>query len=82
MTEDAQGGVAEDDLPAVFWDQMPNNKDNSDLAAINALIDEQTAEERAESYKVRQVASVRHYQRSYSRKPSCRQVYCRREQLL
>ena len=52
MTEDARGEMPEGDLPAVFWDQMPENKDNSDLAAINALIDEQTPEERAESYKV------------------------------
>ena len=48
-SDDAPGG----DLPAVFWDEMPSDKDNADLAAINALIDEQTPEERAESYKVR-----------------------------
>lgn len=41
-----------EDLPAVFWDDMPANKDNADLAAINALIDEQTPVERAESHKV------------------------------
>ena len=43
----------EQDLPAVFWDEMPSNKDNADLAAINALIDEQTPAERAESHKVK-----------------------------
>ena len=42
----------DDDLPAVFWDEMPSNRDNADLAAINALIDEQTPAERAESHKV------------------------------
>lgn len=42
------------DLPAVFWDKMPPNKDNADLAAINALIDEQTPAERAESHKVQE----------------------------
>ena len=41
-----------EDLPAVFWDEMPSNKDNTDLAAINALIEEQTPAERAESHKV------------------------------
>lgn len=46
-------GANEGDLPAVFWDEMPSDKDNADLAAINALIDEQTPEERAESHKVR-----------------------------
>ncbi len=44
-----------EDLPAVFWDEMPTNKDNVDLAAINALIDEQTPVERAESHKVHQL---------------------------
>ena len=48
----------DDDLPAVFWDEMPPNKDNADLAAINALIDEQTPAERAESHKVRNMACV------------------------
>lgn len=42
----------DEDLPAVFWDAMPSNNDNADLAAINALIDEQTPAERAESHKV------------------------------
>lgn len=40
-----------DELPAVFWDQMPENENNADLAAINALIEEQTPAERAESHK-------------------------------
>ena len=49
----AETGADEvDGLPAVFWDKMPTNKDNVDLAAINALIDEQTPVERAESHKV------------------------------
>ena len=48
----------EQDLPAVFWDEMPSNKDNADLAAINALIDEQTPAERAESHKVKKSVCV------------------------
>lgn len=48
-------GTAVEDLPAVFWDEMPTNKDNVDLAAINALIEEQTPVERAESHKVHQL---------------------------
>ena len=51
----AGGATIAEDLPAVFWDEMPTNKDNVDLAAINALIDEQTPVERAESHKVHQL---------------------------
>ena len=53
MLEAQPSHTNEEDLPAVFWDEMPTNKDNADLAAINALIEEQTPEERAESHKVR-----------------------------
>lgn len=53
MPDDTNDAASSGDLPAVFWDEMPSDKDNADLAAINALIDEQTPEERAESYKVR-----------------------------
>ena len=52
----AGGATIAEDLPAVFWDEMPTNNDNVDLAAINALIDEQTPVERAESHKVHQLA--------------------------
>ena len=41
-----------DDLPAAFWDEYPKNADHPDLAAINALLEESTPEERAETYKV------------------------------
>ncbi len=52
------GGAGEpplrpDDLPAAFWDAYPENADNPDLAAINALLEESTPEERADTYKVR-----------------------------
>lgn len=53
MSEAQPSGMKDEDLPAVFWDEMPANKNNADLAAINALIEEQTPEERAESHKVR-----------------------------
>lgn len=51
MSEAQPSGMKDEDLPAVFWDEMPANKNNADLAAINALIEEQTPEERAESHK-------------------------------
>ena len=44
--------AGEEELPAVFWDKMPSDENNADLAAINALIEEQTPAERAESHKV------------------------------
>ncbi len=41
-----------DNLPAAFWDEYPENKDeNLDLAAINAILEESTPDERAETYK-------------------------------
>ena len=58
MPDDTKDAAHSGDLPAVFWDEMPSDKDNADLAAINALIDEQTPEERAESYKVRSCWSL------------------------
>ena len=43
-----------DNLPAAFWDEYPEHpEDNVDLAAINALLEECTPDERAETYKVR-----------------------------
>lgn len=43
-----------DNLPAAFWDEYPEHpEDNVDLAAINALLEESTPEERAETYKAR-----------------------------
>jgi hypothetical protein len=44
-------GLRPDDLPALFWDEMPEGEDNADLAAINALIEETTPEERAAGFK-------------------------------
>lgn len=41
-----------DEIPALFWDEMPDDPDNPDMAAIQAIIDESTPEERANSYKV------------------------------
>ena len=44
-------GLRPEDVPALFWDEMPEDTDNPDLAAINALIEESTPEERAENFK-------------------------------
>ena len=52
----ADGKLRNDDLPAAFWDAYPENPDNADLQAINALLEESTPEERAETYKVRRPA--------------------------
>jgi hypothetical protein len=42
-----------ENLPAAFWDALPENGDeNPDMAAINALLEESTPEERAENFKV------------------------------
>lgn len=41
------------DLPALFWDSIPEKaEDHPDYAAFQALEDESTPEERAESLKV------------------------------
>lgn len=42
---------ADQGLPALFWDDMPDNEDNPDLAAINAIIEDTSPEERAEGFK-------------------------------
>lgn len=39
------------DVPALFWDELPEDSDNPELAAIKAIIDESTPEERALSFK-------------------------------
>ena len=49
----AEEKLRNDDLPAAFWDAYPENPDNTDLQAINALLEESTPEQRAETYKVR-----------------------------
>eukprot|EP00890_Picochlorum_soloecismus_P006381 jgi/Picsp_1/6744/NSC_04085-R1_tetratricopeptide repeat protein 4 homolog len=40
-----------DGLPALFWDEMPEGEGNADLAAINAIIDETSPEERVSGFK-------------------------------
>ena len=41
-----------EELPALFWDDMPDNaEENPDMAAINAIIDETSPEERAMGFK-------------------------------
>lgn len=43
-----------DNLPAAFWDEYPEHpEENVDMAAINALLEESTPDERAETYKAR-----------------------------
>ncbi|KAK9806833.1 hypothetical protein WJX72_004164 [[Myrmecia] bisecta] len=44
--------MTQEDLPAVFWDEIPEDEAHPDAAAINALQAESTADERAETYKV------------------------------
>lgn len=39
------------EVPALFWDELPSGEDNLDAAAIQAIIDETTPEERAEGFK-------------------------------
>jgi tetratricopeptide (TPR) repeat protein len=38
-------------LPALFWDDMPEDKDNPDLAAINSIIEETSPNERVLGFK-------------------------------
>lgn len=45
--------LQDEDLPAAFWESLPEDEDNADLAAIRALEAESTPEERAENFKVR-----------------------------
>ena len=45
-----------DNLPAAFWDEYPQDSKNVDLAAINAILEESTPDERAETWKVTQPA--------------------------
>jgi hypothetical protein len=41
------------DLPALFWDSMPDNpEEHPDYIALKALEEESTPEERAENFKV------------------------------
>ena len=47
------GELRDEDLPAAFWETLPDDNSNADLAAIRALEAESTPEERAENYKVR-----------------------------
>lgn len=41
-----------DEVPALFWDDMPEDPNNPDLLAIQAINEESTPEERALSFKV------------------------------
>ena len=47
-------GLRNEDVPALFWDTLPEeDSENPDAAAIRAIIEESTPEERAEGFKVR-----------------------------
>ena len=48
--------VNDEDLPAAFWENLPSDESNADLAAIRALEAESTPEERAENFKVSGIA--------------------------
>jgi hypothetical protein len=50
----AGGGLDNADLPALFWDSMPEGaQQHPDMMALEALKEECTPEERAETFKVR-----------------------------
>ncbi len=41
------------DVPALFWDEMPENAENHpDMLALQSIIEEYTPEERAANFKV------------------------------
>ncbi|KAL6779418.1 CNS1 [Auxenochlorella protothecoides x Auxenochlorella symbiontica] len=46
-----EAGLRNEDLPALFWDELPNDPEHPDAMAIKAIIDESTPEDRAESFK-------------------------------
>ena len=55
LPRDAAGNVELDnaDLPPLFWDSMPENADeHPDKVALDALLEEDTPEERADTLKV------------------------------
>lgn len=48
-----QGSLRNEDLPAMFWDALPENaEEHPDMAAIQALLAESTPEELAENFRV------------------------------
>lgn len=57
-SQQGESVLKNEDLPALFWDELPDNPDNPDVAAIKAIMDESTPEERAESFKVCDVGVV------------------------
>ena len=44
-------GLRNEELPALFWDEIPDDTDNADIAAINAINEETSPEERALNFK-------------------------------
>lgn len=53
LPQNVQEEYTSNNLPAAFWDHYPTNtEENPDLAAINAILEESTPDERAETYKV------------------------------
>ncbi|KAK9854202.1 hypothetical protein WJX84_000317 [Apatococcus fuscideae] len=52
MAEKSVLSSADEELPALFWDTSPG-EDNPDQAALQALDEETTSDEKAESFKVR-----------------------------
>ena len=54
LKEDSKEILKNEDLPCLMWDEMVDDPDNPDMAAMQALLyDEMDATERAESFKVR-----------------------------
>ena len=79
MAEKSVISSADEELPALFWDTSPG-EDNPDQAALQALDEETTSDEKAESFKVctsciSPVSLAEHGCRCRSR-PVQRQVEC------
>jgi hypothetical protein len=51
--EDDKHSLRNEDLPAMFWDCLPENgTDHPDMAAMQALLEESSPEELAENFRV------------------------------
>ena len=47
------GELRNEELPAAFWDELPAEQSaHPDLLAVNAILEEASPDERAETYKV------------------------------
>ena len=52
MAPKPPGGIDPSEVPALFWDELPEDEsENSDAAALKAIIEDTSPEERAEGFK-------------------------------